>query len=89
MVVEAALWYGDLLGGRSLGDRAALAVGETRRCPAATADRVWASLYVGIEVAVIWQRRSNRLVVAIGRWLQALAQLYEVILHTCEMRARH
>jgi len=39
--------------GLSLGDRACLALGERLRSPVVTADRVWASLDVGIEVVLI------------------------------------
>jgi PIN domain nuclease of toxin-antitoxin system len=37
----------------SLGDRACLALGERLGCPVVTADRVWASLEVGVEILVI------------------------------------
>jgi PIN domain nuclease of toxin-antitoxin system len=39
--------------GLSLGDRACLALGEGLGYPVITADRVWASLDLGIEVVVI------------------------------------
>ena len=39
--------------GLSLGDRACLALGDRLGCPVVTADRVWASLDVGIEIVVI------------------------------------
>lgn len=39
--------------GLSLGDRACLALGERLKCPVVTADRVWASLDLGVEVLVI------------------------------------
>lgn len=39
--------------GLSLGDRACLALGKKMRCPVATADRVWASVDVGVEVILI------------------------------------
>jgi PIN domain nuclease of toxin-antitoxin system len=39
--------------GLSLGDRACLALGDRLGYPVVTADRVWASLNLGIEVAVI------------------------------------
>jgi ribonuclease VapC len=39
--------------GLSLGDRACLALGNRLGCPVVTADRVWASLDVGIEIVVI------------------------------------
>ena len=39
--------------GMSLGDRACLALGDRLGCPVVTADRVWASLDVGIEIVVI------------------------------------
>lgn len=39
--------------GLSLGDCACLALGAERGCPVVTADRVWASLALDIEVVVI------------------------------------
>jgi ribonuclease VapC len=39
--------------GLSLGDRACLALGDRLRCPVITADRVWASLDVGVAIVVI------------------------------------
>lgn len=39
--------------GLSLGDRACLALGDILGCAVVTADRVWASLDVGIEILVI------------------------------------
>jgi ribonuclease VapC len=39
--------------GLSLGDRACLALAALRRLPALTADRVWASLDVGVAIRVI------------------------------------
>ncbi len=39
--------------GLSLGDRACLALGAERGCPVVTADRVWGSLDVGVEIIVI------------------------------------
>ena len=39
--------------GLSLGDRACLALGERLRSSVVTADRVWASLDVGVEVVLI------------------------------------
>jgi PIN domain nuclease of toxin-antitoxin system len=39
--------------GLSLGDRACLALGGILGCPVVTADRVWASVNVGVEVIVI------------------------------------
>jgi ribonuclease VapC len=39
--------------GLSLGDRACLALAEERKLPAVTADRVWGSMGIGIEVRVI------------------------------------
>ena len=39
--------------GLSLGDRACLALGDTLGCSVVTADRVWASLDVGVEIFVI------------------------------------
>jgi PIN domain nuclease of toxin-antitoxin system len=39
--------------GLSLGDRACLALGERLDCPVVTADRIWATLGLGIEVVVI------------------------------------
>jgi ribonuclease VapC len=39
--------------GLSLGDRACLALGNSFRCPVVTADRIWASLDVGVEIALI------------------------------------
>jgi ribonuclease VapC len=39
--------------GLSLGDRACLALGDRLRCPVVTADRVWASLDVGVAIVVI------------------------------------
>jgi PIN domain nuclease of toxin-antitoxin system len=39
--------------GLSLGDRACFALGERLGCPVVTADRVWASLEVGVEILVI------------------------------------
>jgi PIN domain nuclease of toxin-antitoxin system len=39
--------------GLSLGDRACIALGSTRGCPVVTADRIWASLDVGVEVVLI------------------------------------
>jgi ribonuclease VapC len=39
--------------GLSLGDRACLALGDRLGCPVVTADRVWASLNVGVEIVMI------------------------------------
>ena len=39
--------------GLSLGDRACLALGNRLGCPVVTADRVWASLDVGVEIVMI------------------------------------
>jgi PIN domain nuclease of toxin-antitoxin system len=39
--------------GLSLGDRACLALGETRSLPVLTADRNWAGLKLGVEIRVI------------------------------------
>jgi PIN domain nuclease of toxin-antitoxin system len=39
--------------GLSFGDRACLALGDRLGCPVVTADRVWASLDVGIAIVVI------------------------------------
>ena len=39
--------------GLSLGDRACLSLGERLGCPVVTADRVWASLNLGVEIVVI------------------------------------
>ena len=39
--------------GLSLGDRACLALGERLGYPVVTADRVWASLDLGVEIVVI------------------------------------
>ena len=39
--------------GLSLGDRACLALGDRLGCAVITADRIWASLDVGVEVLVI------------------------------------
>jgi ribonuclease VapC len=39
--------------GLSLGDRACLALGERLRCAVVTADRVWASLDIGVNIMVI------------------------------------
>jgi PIN domain nuclease of toxin-antitoxin system len=39
--------------GLSLGDRACLALGDRLGCPVITADRVWASLDIGIEIVTI------------------------------------
>lgn len=39
--------------GLSLADRACLALGSRLRCPVVTADRVWASIEVGVEVLLI------------------------------------
>jgi ribonuclease VapC len=39
--------------GLSLGDRACLALGDRLGCPVVTADRIWASLNVGVEIFVI------------------------------------
>jgi PIN domain nuclease of toxin-antitoxin system len=39
--------------GLSLGDRACLALAISLGCPVITADRVWASLDVGVEIVVI------------------------------------
>jgi ribonuclease VapC len=39
--------------GLSLGDRACLALGQSVGCPVVTADRIWASLAVGVEIVVI------------------------------------
>jgi ribonuclease VapC len=39
--------------GLSLGDRACLALGNARGCPVVTADRVWATVDVGVEIVVI------------------------------------
>jgi PIN domain nuclease of toxin-antitoxin system len=38
--------------GLSLGDRACLSLGERLRCPVVTADRVWASLNLDVEIVV-------------------------------------
>ena len=39
--------------GLSLGDRACLALGDRLGCPVVTADRIWASLDIGVEIVVI------------------------------------
>ena len=39
--------------GLSLGDRMCLALAEREGCPALTADRIWASLNIGVAVEVI------------------------------------
>ena len=39
--------------GLSLGHRACLALGEALGCPVVTADRIWATLDVGVGVVVI------------------------------------
>ena len=39
--------------GLSLADRACLALGDRLRCPVVTADRIWASLDVGVEIVMI------------------------------------
>ena len=39
--------------GLSLGDRACLALGDKVGCPVVTADRIWGSLDVGVEIFVI------------------------------------
>jgi PIN domain nuclease of toxin-antitoxin system len=39
--------------GLSLGDRACLALGDRVGCPVVTADRIWRSLDLGVEVVVI------------------------------------
>jgi PIN domain nuclease of toxin-antitoxin system len=39
--------------GLSLGDRACLALGDALGCPVVTADRVWASLAVGVAIVLI------------------------------------
>jgi PIN domain nuclease of toxin-antitoxin system len=39
--------------GLSLGDRACLALGDRLRCPVVTADRIWISLDLGVDVIVI------------------------------------
>jgi len=39
--------------GLSLADRACLALGDRLRCPVVTADRIWASLDVGVEILII------------------------------------
>lgn len=39
--------------GLSLGDRACLALGQTLGCTVVTADRAWARLRLGVEVALI------------------------------------
>ena len=39
--------------GLSLGDRACIALGERLGYPVVTADRVWASLDLGVEIVVI------------------------------------
>ena len=39
--------------GLSLGDRACLALAEKPGCPVVTADRLWASLDLGVEVVLI------------------------------------
>ena len=39
--------------GLSLGDRACLALGDKLGCSVVTADRVWASLEIGVEILVI------------------------------------
>jgi ribonuclease VapC len=39
--------------GLSLGDRACLSLAERLGCPVVTADRVWASLDIGVEILMI------------------------------------
>ena len=39
--------------GLSLGDRACLALGDRLGCPVVTADRIWTSLDLGVDVIVI------------------------------------
>lgn len=39
--------------GLSLGDRACLALGLARECPVVTADRIWASLDIGVGIVLI------------------------------------
>jgi ribonuclease VapC len=39
--------------GLSLGDRACLALGHARGCPVVTADRVWATVDIGVEIILI------------------------------------
>jgi ribonuclease VapC len=39
--------------GLSLGDRACLALGRARGCPVVTADRVWATVDIGVEIILI------------------------------------
>ena len=39
--------------GLSLGDRACLALGDRLGCPVVTADRIWTSLDIGVEIVVI------------------------------------
>jgi ribonuclease VapC len=39
--------------GLSLGDRACIALGNARGCPVVTADRVWATVDVGVEIVLV------------------------------------
>jgi ribonuclease VapC len=39
--------------GLSLGDRACLALGDRLGCPVVTADRIWVTLGIGVEILVI------------------------------------
>lgn len=52
-LVVASLFPATRRFGLSLGDRACLALAIERRVPVMTADRVWASLAVGVTVTVI------------------------------------
>lgn len=51
--VAARLWTKTRHAGLSLGDRACLALGSRLDCPVVTADRVWATVDIGIDVILI------------------------------------
>ena len=51
--IAADLWLQTRQAGLSLGDRACLALGLARGSPVVTADRVWATIDVGVEIVLI------------------------------------
>lgn len=51
--IAAKLWRQTRPAGLSLGDRACLALGLALGRPVVTADRIWASLGVGVEIVLI------------------------------------
>jgi ribonuclease VapC len=52
-VVAASLRVATRRAGLSLGDRACLALAKLRRLPVMTADKAWAGLDLGVEIALI------------------------------------